>query len=139
MPDDPSETRDLSAEYPEIQAYFNDVIQAIWRGGFDEDYHPGQNYDEDYRGWNSDNILRPYLSRAAQSSYEDRTLAVNHDTFDYDSFPPTWIVNPNKTVAWTWVGQNGWDPLGFRDSAAGSVDAADSHDGLSPPSDGFQG
>merc|ERR1719233_1936652 len=36
---DPNEYYDVSADYPEITSYYEDLINAIYSGGFDEEYH----------------------------------------------------------------------------------------------------
>lgn len=88
---DPSEYSDVSGEYPEIKAYFVDLIDAIYLGGFDNDYHPGQPYDEDYRGWQADNILRPYLNSKALADYETRTATTDSNfSYDYTAYFLSW-------------------------------------------------
>merc|ERR1712080_728818 len=103
--------------YPEIQMYFNDLIQSIWRGGFEWDYHPGQNYDEDTRGYNPDNILRPYLNEEARQDYQERTLTTTHSAYDYDNFILSW--NSETAI----------------DEVTGFVDNS-GHTGLEPPTNG---
>jgi len=88
---DPNEYIDVSAVYPAITAYFVDLVNAIYMGGFDEDYHPGQPYEEDYRGYQADNILRPYLSADAVNDYVNRTASVDYNfTYDYAAYHLTW-------------------------------------------------
>jgi len=88
---DPSEYSDVSGQYPEIKAYFVDLIDAIYQGGFDEDYHAGQPYDEDYRGWQADNILRPYLNSKALADYETRTATTDSNfSYDYTAYFLSW-------------------------------------------------
>jgi len=89
---DPSEYYDISEDYPEIVAYYLDVLNAIYVGGLDEDYHSGQPYEEDYRGYQADNILRPYLSEEAITDYLNRTETTDYNfTYDYSSFTLSWI------------------------------------------------
>lgn len=88
---DPNEYYDISKEYPEITLYYEDLINAIYSGGFDEDYHSGQSYEEDYRGYQADNILRPYLSDGAAYDYAERMRSVNSTTvYDYAAYDLTW-------------------------------------------------
>jgi len=88
---DPGEYYDVSEVYPEITAYYVDLIDAIYQGGFDEDYHSGQPYEEDYRGYQADNILRPYLSGAAVTDYVNRTGSVDSNfTYDYATYHLSW-------------------------------------------------
>jgi len=88
---DPNEYIDVSTDYPEITAYFVDLLDAVYQGGFDEDYHPGQPYEEDYRGYQADNILRPYLSAAAINDYLNRTATVDSNfTYDYATYHLSW-------------------------------------------------
>jgi len=88
---DPNEYHDISKEYPEITLYYEDLINAIYAGGFDEDYHSGQSYEEDYRGYQADNILRPYLIKGAVSDYAARMSSVNSTAvYDYAAFPLSW-------------------------------------------------
>jgi arylsulfatase B len=88
---DPSEFKDVSKTYPEISSYFADVIGAIFEGGFDKDYHPGQPYDEDYRGYQADNILRPYLDTDAIADYEARKNSTSSNfTYDYATYHLSW-------------------------------------------------
>jgi len=88
---DPNEYYDVSAYYPEVTSYFKDLLDAIYEGGFDEDYHSGQPYDEDYRGYQADNILRPYLSENAINDYVNRTGSIDFNfTYDYASYYFSW-------------------------------------------------
>jgi len=89
---DANEYLDVSEEYPAIAEYFKELTDAIYIGGFDEEYHSGQPGDEDYRGWQADNILRPYLNEEAISDFVGRLETVNYDgTYDYMSTPLPWI------------------------------------------------
>jgi len=88
---DPYEYRDLSGEYSEVQNYFAHLIDAIYLGGFDEAYHPGQPFETDYRGWQADNIMRPYLNPHASHDYQERlSLAENVGNYDYNNFSQFW-------------------------------------------------
>jgi len=88
---DPNEYYDVSDDYPEVTTYFSDLINAIYEGGFDEDYHTGQPYEEDYRGYQADNILRPYLDENAVSDYIHRTGSTTSSlTYDYDTYDLSW-------------------------------------------------
>jgi len=88
---DPNEFTDVASEYPEVMDYFIDVIDAIYQGGLDEDYHTGQPYEEDYRGYQADNILRPYLSAAAITDYLNRSVTTNSNfTYDYAYYTLSW-------------------------------------------------
>jgi len=88
---DPNEYIDVSLEYPDVMGYFVDLVDAIYQGGFDEDYHSGQPYEEDYRGWQADNILRPYLSGKAITDYANRSATVDSNfTYDYSSYHLSW-------------------------------------------------
>jgi len=83
---DPYEYHDISDEYADIAVYFKDVINGIYLGGMDEDYHTGQPYEADYRGWMADDILRPYLNDDAIEEYEERVHAKETvDTYDYEN------------------------------------------------------
>jgi len=88
---DPYEYRDKASEYPEIATYFADLINALNYGGMDSEYHPGQPYEEDIRGYFADNILRPYLSPQAAEEYIERTHSRNSGSFDYTNYDPTWV------------------------------------------------
>jgi len=88
---DPYEYHDLSSEYQEIVDYFSDLINAIYNGGFDYSYHSGQPYEEDYRGWMEDNILRPYLNGAAIDEYNKRSQSTDSDgSYDYANAELSW-------------------------------------------------
>jgi len=88
---DPFEYHDLSDEYEEITEYFDDLINAIYSGGFDYSYHPGQPYEEDYRGWMADNILRPYLNVDAVDAYDKRAHSTDETGYyDYANAPLSW-------------------------------------------------
>jgi arylsulfatase B len=88
---DPSEFWDVSSSYPEITAYFVDLIQAIYEGGLDEDYHSGQPYEEDYRGYQADNILRPYLNSHSISDYQTRITTTDSEiSYDYSTYHLSW-------------------------------------------------
>jgi len=94
---DPYEYRDLSADYPDIAFYFYDVINGIYTGGLDDSYHSGQPYEADYRGWMSDNILRPYLSNEAIKDYHERVSSVESaDEYDYVNSPLSYISDYGK-------------------------------------------
>merc|ERR550534_1787411 len=80
---DPNEYHDVSNEYSDIALYFSDMIDAIYMGGFDDSYHSGQPYEEDYRGWMADNILRPYLNGVAKDDYDARVEST-YSKIDYD-------------------------------------------------------
>jgi len=83
---DPSEYHDVSYAYGEVVDYFSDLINAVYQGGFDYSYHSGQPFEEDYRGFMADNILRPYLNEEAIWDFEDRTHSVENDgNYDYES------------------------------------------------------
>jgi len=85
---DPYEYHDISDEYADIAIYFKDVINGIYVGGMDEDYHTGQPYEPDYRGWMADNILRPYLNDEAIEVYEERVHSTEtEDEYDYVNSP----------------------------------------------------
>jgi len=88
---DPYEFLDLSFDYTEIADYFRRLIDALYLGGFDDAYHPGQPFELDYRGWQADNIMRPYFNPLATGQYQERiSLTENDDIYDYDSFSQFW-------------------------------------------------
>jgi len=87
---DPFEWHDVSDVYGEIADYFSDLINAIYNGGFDESYHSGQPYEEDYRGWMADNILRPYLSDGAIDDYDGRVYSNSDTEYDYAASKRSW-------------------------------------------------
>jgi len=87
---DPYEYDDISSDYPEIMAYYSDLFNAIYQGGFDEDYHSGQPYEEDYRGYQEDNILRPYLNDDAVDDYETRRMSSTSSSYDYTDYTLSW-------------------------------------------------
>jgi len=88
---DPNEYVDVANAYPEVTTYFKDLINAIYQGGFDEDYHSGQPYEEDYRGYQADNILRPYLNADAINDYINRTESTDFNfTYDYSTYILSW-------------------------------------------------
>jgi len=88
---DPNEELDVSREYMEVTEYFIDVIDAVYQGGFDEEYHSGQPYEEDYRGYQADNIMRPYLSSTAAEDYANRTGSTDYNfTYDYAKYSLSW-------------------------------------------------
>jgi len=92
METDPYEYIDLSGDYLEISNYFSQLIDAIHRGGFDDSYHPGQRYEEDYRGRQADGIMRPYLNPIASFEYQERRgLVDNNGDYDYQSFSQFWF------------------------------------------------
>jgi len=89
---DPSEQHDLAMEYSEITVYFALLIDAIYRGGFDDSYHPGQPFEPDYRGWQEDDVVRPYLNPDAVEDYQKRLSSItNNDNYDYQSFSQFWF------------------------------------------------
>jgi len=88
---DPNEEVDVSQDYVEVTDYFIDVIDAVYQGGFDEEYHSGQPYEEDYRGFQADGILRPYLSSTAVEDYANRTGSTSYNfTYDYATYSLSW-------------------------------------------------
>jgi len=88
---DPNEYTNVADDYPEITAYYVDLIDAIYQGGFDEDYHSGQPYNEDYRGYHADNIMWPYLNSDALTDYLIRTASIDSNyTYDYASYTFSW-------------------------------------------------
>lgn len=88
---DPNEEVDVSEDYTEVTDYFIDVIDAVYQGGFDEEYHSGQPYEEDYRGFQADDILRPYLSSTALEDYANRTGSTDYNfTYDYATYSLSW-------------------------------------------------
>jgi len=92
LPSDPTENYDVSSDYPEIPAYFEDLIDAIYEGGFDPDYHSGQPFDIDFRGYQADGIMRPYLNQDSINDYTCRTSSDNYNfTYDYSSYLLSWI------------------------------------------------
>jgi len=94
---DPYEYHDLSDEYPDIAFYFWDVINAIYMGGLDAGYHTGQPYEPDYRGWMSDNILRPYLNNKAIEVYEERVNSIESaNDYDYVNSPLSYMSDYGK-------------------------------------------
>jgi len=91
MTSDPYEFNDLSAYYPEITDYFTFLIDAIYRGGFDEFYHPGQPFEYDYRGVQPDGILRPYINSDSVAEYHERlSLTSNGPKYNYQNFSQFW-------------------------------------------------
>jgi len=89
---DQNEYLDVSKDYPTIAEYFRELTDAIYIGGFDEEYHSGQPADEDYRGYQKDNILRPYINEAAIADYVGRMETVDYNyTYDYYTSPQLWI------------------------------------------------
>jgi len=86
---DPYEYYDVSSEYPNVVGYYEDLINAIYNGGFDNDYHTGQPYEEDYRGYQEDYILRPYLNDDAVSDYVSRIETTTSD-FTFETYENTW-------------------------------------------------
>jgi len=91
METDPYEYHDLAKEYSEIANYFAHVIDALYLGGFDDSYHPGQPFESDYRGWQADNIMRPYFNPLAAEDYEQRLSHVDNVEHDYQTFSQFWI------------------------------------------------
>jgi len=89
---DKSEYYDLSMDYPEITDYFNYLLDAIHRGGFDDSYHPGQPFEYDYRGLQADGIMRPYLNPKSFDEYRERSSSTtSNDDFNYGNFSVFWI------------------------------------------------
>merc|ERR1719285_492768 len=83
---DPYEYHDLSFEYAEVAYYFFDLINSLYNGALDESYNPGQPYEEDDRGWMSDNILRPYLNAESLEDYGKRIHSTNSSGgYDYSN------------------------------------------------------
>jgi len=89
---DPTESYDVSTEYPEVVEYYKDLIDSIYAGGFDEDYHPGQPTAIDFRGYQADGIMRPFLNRASINGYYKRVHSVDSDRkYDYGNHRQSWI------------------------------------------------
>jgi len=89
---DQYEYHDLSSDYPEITNYFNFLLDAIYRGGFDESYHSGQPFESDYRGVQADGILRPYLNPNSLDEYHERLSSTsNNNVYDYGNFSLFWF------------------------------------------------
>jgi len=89
---DPYEYKDLSSEYSEIAKYFSNLMDALYLGGFDDSYHSGQPFETDYRGWQADNIMRPYLNQYAANEYRDRIGSIDYnDDYDYQNFNKFWL------------------------------------------------
>jgi len=89
---DETENLDVAADYPEIVEYYDDLLDAIYSGGFDEDYHPGQPNEVDFRGYQADGIMRPFLNPDAINGYTDRTHSGDSKhTFDYATSLTSWV------------------------------------------------
>jgi len=89
---DPTENFDVSADYPEIVEYYYDLLDAIYAGGFDEEYHPGQPNAIDFRGYQADGIMRPFLNQDTINGYFERTHSVDSNTsYDYGTSLLSWI------------------------------------------------
>jgi len=89
---DQYEFHDVSSDYPEIMDYFNFLLDAIYRGGFDESYHSGQPFEVDYRGVQADGILRPYLNPNSLDEYRERLSSTTHnDDYDCENFSLCWF------------------------------------------------
>jgi len=95
---DPTENYDVSADYPEILDYYQDLIDAIHFGGFDEEYHSGQPNVIDFRAYQADGIMRPYLNKDSITEYDSRTKSVDSIfTYDYSNYPMSYIGDYNGT------------------------------------------
>jgi len=95
---DPTENYDVSADYPEILDYYQDLIDAIHFGGFDEEYHSGQPNVIDFRAYQADGIMRPYLNKDSITEYDSRTKSVDSTfNYDYSSYPMSYIGDYNGT------------------------------------------
>jgi len=89
---DPYEMTDVAADYPEITNYFNWLLDAIHRGGFDEYYHPGQPFEYDYRGVQADGILRPYINPSSVGEYHERLDVISSArNYNYANFSQFWF------------------------------------------------
>jgi len=89
---DQYEYHDVSSDYPEIMDYFNFLLDAIYRGGFDDSYHSGQPFEYDYRGVQADGILRPYLNPDSLDEYHERLSSISSvDKYNYQNFSLFWI------------------------------------------------